>query len=245
MITTSNTSRIPHNPSLGREGFRLPRLPIASMDGRVGESFTNPSRVGVKDLGGRKSLYRIYISLSSIYPSRSHTHARALRVRTREGVCEGFPGRIRSASPVRKCNSFRQRSHTFAYVGEYGAIAPTFPSSRPTRRVATRWPTSRLPQWQMDGPSHRYLEKLPPSDWPTGTAPVLTTVCFACPTKDQHLIQKGNAMSDSSHLNSSPTQGRPHLWHSIVAPTAAAIERFLWRVAWFGLFVWILFHAHA
>ncbi len=52
-------------------------------------------------------------------------------------------------------------------------------------------------------------------------------------------------MSDSTPLKSSPTQGRPHLWHSIVVPTATAIERFLWRVVWFGLFVWILFHAHA
>jgi len=62
MITASNTSRILRNPSLGCEGFRLPRLQIASIDGRFGESLTNPSR--------------------------SHTHARALRVRTREGVCE-------------------------------------------------------------------------------------------------------------------------------------------------------------
>ena len=52
-------------------------------------------------------------------------------------------------------------------------------------------------------------------------------------------------MSDSSHLNSSPAEDRHHFWHSIATPTARAVERFFWRVAWFGLFVWILFHSHA
>ena len=52
-------------------------------------------------------------------------------------------------------------------------------------------------------------------------------------------------MSDSTHLNWSPTNDRHHFWHSIVVPTARAIERFLWRLAWFGLFVLILFHSHA
>ena len=52
-------------------------------------------------------------------------------------------------------------------------------------------------------------------------------------------------MSDSTHLNSSPTKNRHHFWRSIIVPTAHAMERFMWRVAWFGLFVWILFHSHA
>ena len=50
-------------------------------------------------------------------------------------------------------------------------------------------------------------------------------------------------MSDSTQINSSPTEDRHHFWHSIVAPTARAFEGFMWRVAWFGLLVWILFHS--
>ena len=52
-------------------------------------------------------------------------------------------------------------------------------------------------------------------------------------------------MSDSTHLDSSPANDRHHVWRSIVAPSAHAIERFMWRVAWFSLFIWILFHSHA
>lgn len=49
-------------------------------------------------------------------------------------------------------------------------------------------------------------------------------------------------MSESTHVNSRQTTNRHDVWHSIIAPTAHAIERFMWRVAWFGLFVWVLFH---
>ena len=52
-------------------------------------------------------------------------------------------------------------------------------------------------------------------------------------------------MSDFTHPNSSPAKDRHHFWRSIIAPTATAIERFMWRVAWFSLFVWILFHNYA
>lgn len=52
-------------------------------------------------------------------------------------------------------------------------------------------------------------------------------------------------MSDSTHLNSLPTKDRHHFWRSIIVPTASAIEGFMWRVAWFGLFIWILFHNNA
>ena len=50
-------------------------------------------------------------------------------------------------------------------------------------------------------------------------------------------------MSDSAHLDSSPAKDRHHVWRSIVVPTASALEGFLWRVAWFSLFIWILFHS--
>lgn len=50
-------------------------------------------------------------------------------------------------------------------------------------------------------------------------------------------------MSDSTHFDSSPTTDRHHVWRSIVVPSAAAIERFMWRVAWFSLLIWILFHS--
>ena len=52
-------------------------------------------------------------------------------------------------------------------------------------------------------------------------------------------------MSDSTHLNSTPARDRYPFWHAVVTPTARAIERFLWRLAWFGLFVMILFHNRA
>ena len=58
-------------------------------------------------------------------------------------------------------------------------------------------------------------------------------------------IQKGLAMSDFTHLNSSPTRDQHHFWRSIVVPTAAGIERFIWRVTWFSLFVWVLLQNHA
>ena len=52
-------------------------------------------------------------------------------------------------------------------------------------------------------------------------------------------------MSDSTHLNSTPARDRYPFWHSVVIPTARGLERLLWRLAWFGLFVLILFHSHA
>ncbi len=235
-----NTSRILRNPSRRSEGFGLSVLQIRSIGGRNGESVTNPSRVRVKDLGRRKSINNRYISLSSINTSRSPAPARAMRVRTREGVCEGLARRIRSTSSVRQRHSLRRRLHTLARVGQGDAVAPTFPSRCPTQRVATRWPTCDLPVWQ----TNRYFPELSRRDWPAGTGTKLTTVCFACPTRNQNHIQKGKAMSESTHLDSSSTTHRHHIWHSIVAPTARAIERFMWRMAWFGLFVWILLHCH-
>ncbi|MCD4726866.1 MAG: hypothetical protein K8R46_04345 [Pirellulales bacterium] len=52
-------------------------------------------------------------------------------------------------------------------------------------------------------------------------------------------------MSEFTHLNSSPIKDRHHFWRSIIVPTVSAIERFMWRVAWFGLLVWILLHNNA
>ena len=52
-------------------------------------------------------------------------------------------------------------------------------------------------------------------------------------------------MSEVTHPNSSPTKDWHHFWHSIVVPSATAIQSFMWKVAWFSLFVWILFHNYA
>jgi hypothetical protein len=41
---------------------------------------------------------------------------------------------------------------------------------------------------------------------------------------------------------SQPTAGKhEHPWHAFVVPTARGLEGFAWRVAWFALFVKILF----
>ena len=209
-----------------------------------GKSVCNVSIATVTDLGRPNPIYIREISLSPyryVTLSRPHTRMPALRVRTREGVCDVFECRIRSASPVRQCDSLRPCSHTFAHVCEYGAIAPTFPTRQPTRHVATRLRTCDLPLWQ----ANRYSAKKFRRDWPVGTVALLTTVCFACPTTNQNSIQKGKAMSDFTHPNSSPAKDGLRFWQSIVVPTASAIQSFMWRVAWFGLFVWILFHSHA
>jgi hypothetical protein len=50
-------------------------------------------------------------------------------------------------------------------------------------------------------------------------------------------------MSDSTHFDSSRATDRHQVWRSIVVPTAGAVVGFLWRVAWFSLFIWILFHS--
>ena len=52
-------------------------------------------------------------------------------------------------------------------------------------------------------------------------------------------------MSEVTHPNSSPTKDQNHFWRSIVVPTASTIERFMWRVMWFSLLMWILFHNYA
>ncbi len=39
----------------------------------------------------------------------------------------------------------------------------------------------------------------------------------------------------------SPAEKREHPWHLFVVPTARGMEGFAWRVAWFALFVKILF----
>ena len=141
-----------------------------------GKSVRNVSNLGVTDFRGCKSIYSKYIYLSSIYTSRCHAHARALRVRTREGVCDVFEGRIHFPRPAQH-NPIGPRSRTFAPCGECSVVAPTFPSRHTTQHVATRWPTCDLPLWQ----ANRYFGDRSPSSWPAGTAPVLGTVCFACP----------------------------------------------------------------
>ena len=140
-----NPSSIRRNLSRRCDGFTLDHKENPS---RNGESVHNVSRAAVTDFRGRKSIYSKYIYLSFLYTSRCHAHARALRVRTREGVCDVFEERIRSSSPVRQCVSLCSRLHTLASVGECGAVAPTFPSHCPTQHVATRWPTCDLPMWQ-------------------------------------------------------------------------------------------------
>ena len=84
---------------------------------------TNVSRAAVTDLGGRKSIYSKYIYLSFLYTSRCHAHARALRVRTREGVCDVFGRRIGSARLVQQRLILRPCSHTLAHVGQCGVVA--------------------------------------------------------------------------------------------------------------------------
>ncbi len=81
-----------------------------------GKSVRNVSRVGVTDLGGGNSINNREISLSSINTSRCHAPAIALRLRTREGVCDVFARRIRFASPVRR-HPIGPRSRTFAPCG--------------------------------------------------------------------------------------------------------------------------------
>ena len=44
-------------------------------------------------------------------------------------------------------------------------------------------------------------------------------------------------MSQSSSLD----ERREHAWHAFIVPTARGLEGFVWRVAWFALFVKILF----
>ena len=114
--TRTNASPILRNPSQRREGLGLICLQIRSVGGHLSGTFTNPSRGRVKDLGGRKSINNKYISLSSINTSRYHAHARALRVRTREGVCDGFEGRIYSEPPAQR-NPIGPRLRTFAPCG--------------------------------------------------------------------------------------------------------------------------------
>jgi hypothetical protein len=233
-----NPSAVCRNPSRGRDEYGS-QYGFGSHQN--GKSVHNVSQVGVTDLGGDNSINNREISLSSINTSRCHAPTRTWRPRTREGVCDVFARRIRSALPVRQCDSLRQRLRTLAHVGERRVVWPTFPTRRPTQHVATRLRTSRLPLWQ----ANRYFRKKNHKDWPVGTGPRMTTVCFACPTRNQHLTQKGNAMSDFTHPNSSPDKDRYPFWHAVVVPTARAIERLLWNLAWFGLFVMILFHCHA
>jgi hypothetical protein len=173
-----NPSAICRNPSRLRDEYGR-QHGIGSHQN--GELVSNVSRLGVTDLGRGKSINNRYISLSSINTSRCHAHARALRVRTREGVCDVFECRIRSASPIRQCDSLRQRLRTFAHVGDRRAPWPTFPTRRPTQHVATRLRTCDLPLWQ----ANRYLAKDEKKDWPAGTGPRLSRVCFTCPTNAQ------------------------------------------------------------
>ena len=39
----------------------------------------------------------------------------------------------------------------------------------------------------------------------------------------------------------SPPENRERCWHAVVVPTAKGLEGFAWRVAWFTVFVKILF----
>ena len=170
-----NPSLIRHNPSRKCDGFTHDHMENPS---RNGESVHDVSRAAVTDFRGRKSIYSKYIYLSFLYTSRCHAHARALRVRTREGVCDVFGRRIGPARPIQQRLMLRPCSHTLANVGQCGVVAPRVPSPYPTQRVATRWPTCDLPVWQ----TNRYLAKDGKEDWPVGTGPDHRTVCFTCPT---------------------------------------------------------------
>jgi hypothetical protein len=75
----------------------------------------------------------------------------------------------------------RARSPTLASPR---VVAPTFPSRRSTQRVATRLPTCDLPLWHpivTTACANRYLAKFEEKDWPVGTGPRLSRVCFVCP----------------------------------------------------------------
>jgi hypothetical protein len=84
-----NPSRILHNPSPVCEGFEPLGGPFSAIVASMGESFTNPSRAGVKDLKQQKRL--IYKEKNTLSPSidKSFTPTRAQRqyspARTREG----------------------------------------------------------------------------------------------------------------------------------------------------------------
>jgi hypothetical protein len=97
-----NPARIRPNPSRENDGYSQD-LGVRSR--RNGKLVRNVSKVGVTDFEGAKSIYRREICLSSIYPSRCHTHARAMRVRTRKGVCDAF----RVTDSVSSCLPTRQR----------------------------------------------------------------------------------------------------------------------------------------
>jgi hypothetical protein len=93
MHDCGNPSRIRHNPSRPCDELEGVCNVCREKTPKNGESVTNPSRSAVTDFSGRKSLYNKYIYLSFIYTSRSHAHARALRVRTCERVRDEFLGR--------------------------------------------------------------------------------------------------------------------------------------------------------
>jgi hypothetical protein len=118
-----NPSPIRLNPSRKCDGFaKVQRVGPCQFS----ESVTNPSRPGVTDFGGCKSINNREISLSSINTSRCHAPARegrprepAWRLRTREGVCDGFKGRILLPDQPRRVGA---RSPTFAPCG---GVAPS------------------------------------------------------------------------------------------------------------------------
>jgi hypothetical protein len=231
MTATPNTSPILHNPSQRREGFEQECPQTKAGDGRVGENLTNPSWAAVKDLGGRKSINNRYISLSSINTSHPPAHDAAWCARTREGLCEGFLGRIRSASHV-PWRSIARRSHTFAPCcvalptsDEYAIVACDATRARVARRhasppgVGTWWDSGKN---RACGSSSRVRHSL-----------------FRL---SGFFREEVLAMSESSSSSSSSSgEGRERSWHVFVVPTARGLERFGWRVAWFALLVKILF----
>jgi hypothetical protein len=75
------------------------------------------------------------------------------------------------------------------------------------------------------GTSRQFLQFLTPA----GTVANRDRVCFACPN-----FQGGNPMSESN-------QQHDDRWNRVIVPMAKGLEAFFWRVAWFTLFVTVLF----
>ena len=108
-----NPAPVCHNPSRKRDEYGCDHGVGPYQNGK---SVRNVSRVGVTDLGGGNSINNREISLSSINTSRCHAPAIALRPRTREGVCDGFEGRIRFPHHAQH-NLIGPRLRTFAPCG--------------------------------------------------------------------------------------------------------------------------------
>ena len=137
--------------------------------------------------------------LSGLFPAYAYTCARLYAHRKRVHVHQHYRSRGKITretplTPTRRSDhglgrTFRRRSvahcrATFAHVGRPLRDAPTIPLRNQSPRVATRWPSPRLPLWQSERPAAsrpigtwRNLGKMRHA----GTATKLVRVCFVGP----------------------------------------------------------------